>query len=137
VDGLPNTDNFSSPEVTAAGVGFRAWFSTKDACGNTILVTDENPATPLGPVIAKSFAQRTLPVGGSTTLTVTITAPSASCVPAPAGAVFTNMGFTDLLPSAIVLGTPSVVTNTCGGALTAVAGAGSFGLTGAALNAST
>lgn len=136
VDGLPNTGNFSSPEVFAVGSAYRAYFSTKDACGNTILVTNENVAAPLGPVISKSFAQTTLAVGGTTTLTVTVTAPAAACSPAPAGAVFTGTGFTDFLPAGIVLGTPAVVANTCGGALTALAGASSFGLAGSALNAS-
>ena len=137
VDGLPNTGNFSSPELTSVGAAYRAWFSTRDACGNTVLVTNESSATPLGPIIGKSFAQKTLPLGGTTTLTVTLTAPAASCSPAPAGAVFTNTGFTDFLPSGVVLGTPAVVTNTCGGTLTAIAGASSFGLAGAALNPAT
>jgi len=136
VDGLPNTGNFSSPEVLAVGSAYRAYFSTKDACGNTILVTNEDVTTPRGPVIGKSFAQTTLAVGGTTTLTVTVTAPAAACSPAPAGAVFTGLGFTDFLPAGVVLGTSPVVSNTCGGALTAPAGATSFGLAGAALNAS-
>ena len=137
VDGLPNSGNFSSPEITAVGGTYRTYFSTADACGNIVLVTNENPAAPLGPLITKAFAQTALPVGGTTTLTVSITAPAASCTPTPPTAVFTNAGFTDLLPSGVVLGTPAVMANTCGGVLTANAGASSFRLAGAALLAGT
>ena len=135
VDGLPNSAKFSSPEVVAVGAGYRSYFSTGDACGNIIAVTDENPATLHGPQITKSFAATTVPPGGSTTLTVTLSAPVATCAPAPVGALFTNVGFTDDLPAGVVLDNPPVVSNSCGGALTALAGAASFGLSGAGLAA--
>ena len=70
VDGLPNTGNFSSPEIATTASGYRAYFSTADACGNTIVVTGENPATLRGPTIATIFADATIELGGATTLTV-------------------------------------------------------------------
>ena len=133
VDGLPNTANFSSPEVTAVGAGYRVYFSTGDGCGNLTVVTDRSPAPALGPEITKSFASAAVPPGGATTLAVTVSAPPAACTPAPLTPVFTAAGFTDDLPAGIVLGNPALVSNTCGGTVSAVAGATSFALTGANL----
>ncbi len=129
VDGLPNAANFSSPEIA----GQRPYFSTADACGNMLVVTAEDPAQPRGPTIFKQFAATTLPEGGITTLTVTLSAPAATCTPAPTGGVFTQAGFTDTLPAGLVLATPPAATNTCGGTLQAAAGAGTFGLSNATL----
>ena len=135
VDGLPNAANFSSPELVNSAAGFRTYFSTADTCGNLIVVTAEDPANPKGPTVAKKFGQSLLPPNGTTTLAVTLAAPTATCAPAPSGAVFTQVGFTDSLPSGMVLGTPAIASNTCGGTLTAVAGASSFGLVNAGLSA--
>jgi hypothetical protein len=135
VDGLPNSANFSSPEVVVTPTGYRSYFSTADACGNIVAVTDENPLSLRGPQIVKTFGAPTVPAGGSTTLTVTLSAPVAACVPAPVGALFTNAGFTDTLPAGVVLDNPPIVSNTCGGTLTAIAGAGTFGLSGAGIAA--
>ncbi|MFO1323706.1 MAG: hypothetical protein U1F15_06550 [Burkholderiales bacterium] len=129
VDGLPNAANFSSPEIA----GQRAYFSTADACGNLVVVTAEDPAQPRGPTIAKQFATTSLPDGGVTTLTVTLSVPGAACAPAPTGGVLTQVGFTDTLPAGLVLATPPAATNTCGGTLQATAGAGTFGLSGTTL----
>jgi hypothetical protein len=135
VEGLPNAANFSSPEIAALPGSFRPYFSTANACGQSIVVTAEDPAQPRGPTIVKAFATGLLPPGGTTTLTVTLAAPAATCTPAPVGTVFTQVGFTDTLPSGLVLATPPNATNTCGGALTAVAGAATFGLVNASLTA--
>ena len=137
VDGLPNTANFSSPEVVAVGAGYRTYFSTGDACGNIVVVTGENPLSRRGPQISKSFGAAAVPPGGATTLTVTLAAPVATCTPAPAGALFTNVGVTDDLSAGVVLHSPPVASNTCGGALNAVAGAATLQLTGAGLAAGT
>lgn len=133
VDGLPNTAAFSSPEITATPTAHRAYFSTADACGRLVVVTNEGDAAPRGPTITKQYGQTTVAPGAATTLSVTLAAPAATCTPAPAGAVFTNTGFTDVLPAGMVLGTPALVANSCGGSVTANAGAGSFGLAGAGL----
>ena len=133
VDGLPNTAAFSSPDIATTPAGYRAYFSTADACGHLIVVTDERAAAPRGPTIVKAFGQSSIVAGGVTTLTVTMTAPAATCAPAPAGAVFTNAGFTDLLPAGMALASPVLVSNTCGGTLTAAPGATRFNLAGADL----
>ncbi len=133
VDGLPNTAAFSAPEVTATASGYRSYLSTADACGRLVVVTDEASAAPKGPAISKHFGATTVVPGGVTTLTVDLAAPAATCTPAPTDAVFTHAGFTDVLPAGVVLGSPALVSNTCGGTVTAAAGAGTFGLAGAGL----
>ena len=72
-------------------------------------------------------------VGGTTILKVTLSAPPATCTPAPVTPAFTDVGFTDELPSGLVLGDPAIIANTCGGTLTAFAGDTTFTLGGAGL----
>lgn len=135
VDGLPNTANFSSPEIASVAGSYRAYFNTSNACGQSIVVTDEDPASPRGPTIVKAFGTPLLPPGGITTLTVTLTTPAATCAPAPVGAVLTQVGFTDTLPPGLVLGPPPPNPNTCGGTLTVPVGASTFSLANASLGA--
>jgi uncharacterized repeat protein (TIGR01451 family) len=80
-------------------------------------------------ILAKAFGAASIPVGGSTSLTFTVTNPSS---PAKTG-----IGFTDTLPSGLVVATPNGLTNTCGGTVTATAGSSSISLTGVALSPAT
>jgi hypothetical protein len=82
------------------------------------------------PTIAKAFGAGSIPVGGSTSLSFTLTNPNS-------GASLSGIGFTDSLPAGLVVSTPNGLTGSCGGGtITAVAGSGSVSLTGATLAAS-
>jgi len=137
VDGLPNTKNFSLPEVAALGGGqYRSYFNTADACGNSVTVTAAPAGSALGPTVAKAFNPSTIDPGGESVLTVTLSAPAATCTPAPLGAIYTGLGFTDTLPSGVTLAVAPAGSTTCTGAnLTANSGAGAFSLSAASLAA--
>lgn len=137
VDGLPNTKNFSLPEVAALGGGqYRSYFNTADACGNSVTVTAAPAGSALGPMVAKAFNPSTIDPGGESELTVTLSAPAATCTPAPLGAIYTGLGFTDTLPSGVTLAVAPGASTTCTGAsLTANSGAGAFSLSAASLAA--
>jgi hypothetical protein len=80
------------------------------------------------PVIAKSFGAALIPLNSSTSLTFAIQNSNASLA-------VTGLAFTDTLPAGMVVATPSGATDTCGGAVTAVAGTGSVTLASGSLAA--
>ena len=135
VDGLPNTFGFSLPEVAALGAGqYRSYFNTKDACGNYVTVTAALPGTQQGLTVAKAFSPSVVAPNGSSQLTVTLSAPAATCTPAPTQAIYTGLGFTDTLPTGMTVATTPGASTTCAGATrTAPGGAGAFSLAGASL----
>ena len=65
-----------------------------------------------GQTLTKSFLPTTIDAGGTTILTFTVTNPAGS----PA---VSNVGFTDTLPSGLVVGNPSAVGGTCANAAAA------------------
>lgn len=72
----------------------------------------------LPPSISKSFAVPSIPINGTTALTLTIN--NANAVP------LTGVAFTDLLPAGLIVATPAALNDTCGG--TATTGSGSVSL---------
>lgn len=98
--------------------------STNGGSGNTATSTLTVAAPPS---IGKSFGAATIPLNGSTSLTLTVTNPAANAIS------LTQLAFTDSLPAGLVVATPSNLNNACGGAATATAGSGSVTLAGATL----
>jgi hypothetical protein len=81
------------------------------------------------PTISEVFGAASIPINGSVSLTFTITNPNAS-------ASLTGVGFTDTLPTGLVVSTPNSLTGSCGGgAITATPGSSSVSLAGATLAA--
>jgi len=75
------------------------------------------------PSIAKAFGVSQLSPGGTTSLTFTLTNPSANTV------AEVGVGFIDPLPSGLLVAT-GVPTNSCGGTVTATPGSGTVSLAG-------
>jgi hypothetical protein len=100
--------------------------STNGGTGNSASATLTIDAPP---TITKAFGAATIPLNGTTSLTLNITNPNSTGL--------TGVGFSDSLPSGLVVANPPSVTNSCsGGSVTASAGAGSVGLSGASLGGS-
>ena len=86
-------------------------------------------ASPLqAPTISKSFFAESIPLGGQTLVSFTVTNPNP-------GSSLTGVGFTDNLPSGLVVDTPgNPVVGTCGrGTITAVPASSVISLSGATL----
>jgi Bacterial Ig-like domain (group 3)/IPT/TIG domain len=75
------------------------------------------------PTISNSFGAASIVFGGSTTLSFVISNSNYQSL--------TGVGFTDALPSGLVVSTPNGLTNNCGGTATATAGSSSISLSGA------
>lgn len=134
VDGLLNTGAFATPEIVPLGGGaFRGYFSTADACGRFVVVTAAPATAATGLTITKAFEPTVVPVGGESALTITLSAPPATCSPAPGGSQYSDITFTDNLPTG--LSVASLGANACGGTLTATTGSGTVSLSGVSLTA--
>ena len=96
-----------------------------DAAATATLQVNQLPVNnPLPPTFGKSFMPATIAVGGTSTLTLTITNPNATQI--------TNVSFTDPLPAGVTVTTAIGVTNPfCGGMLNVATNAVS--LTGATI----
>jgi hypothetical protein len=92
-------------------------------------VTGPFLATPMPPILTKSFADAELQLFGSNTTALRFTITNPNDVLA-----LTGVGFTDTLPSGLVVSTPNGLTGFCGGGtISAVAGSNSISVSGATL----
>jgi len=112
---------------TAAGAYTNTTGAVTSANGGTGTTASANLAVAAPPAITKTFGAASVPVGGSTSLGFVLTNPDGNTIP------LTGVSFTDTLPAGLVVATPSGLTSTCGGTLTAVAGSGSVSLSAATL----
>jgi fimbrial isopeptide formation D2 family protein len=94
------------------------------ATSNTATLIVASPAS-----VTKQFGAASIPLNGTTSLTITITNPNTNVS-------LTGLSFTDNLPAGLVVATPSALNNTCGGTATATAGSGAVSLSGGTLAAS-
>jgi len=78
------------------------------------------------PTVVKSFSPGTISVGGTSTLTVTITNPN--------NGTLTGLAFTDTYPAGLMNAAAPGLSNTCAGAATAAAGGNQLALTGGLLS---
>lgn len=88
-----------------------------------------NITTLTAPGVTKAFGAATIPTGGSTTMTITLTANNATAI--------NGVAFTDTFPPGLLVANTPALTNTCGGTVTgATAGSGVLALSGGTIPAS-
>ncbi len=114
---------FQIPVGTAPSLGLQLSDQTATGSGNDVAF-DLPQIVDVTPQLDKAFSPTSIPQGGTSTLTYTVT--NTSELDAKSG-----IAFTDDLPSGLTA--TGVNVNNCGGTLTASAGATSAVLTGAAL----
>jgi uncharacterized repeat protein (TIGR01451 family) len=78
------------------------------------------------PQIAKAFGVASIPLNGTTSLTITVSNTNVNTT-------LNGITFTDNLPAGLVVATPSNLNDTCSGAATAVAGSSSVSLAASTL----
>ena len=111
-----------------------------DSCITDFAFSTYVAATATPPTVAMAFGAASIPVGGTTSLTYTITNPNAATAPVvrpalPGPGALTNIGFTDTLPAGLVIATPNNIGGGCGGSITATAGTNLVSITGLTLAA--
>ncbi|MBI4751529.1 MAG: DUF11 domain-containing protein [Acidobacteria bacterium] len=99
--------------------------STNGGTGNT---ASASLIVALPPTIGKAFGALTIPLGGTTTLTFSISNPNTT-------QTLNGISFTDLLPAGLVVATPPNISAVCSGTVTAVAGSSTISLSGGSLTA--
>ena len=124
IDAGHDSQNFFYENTTAGSPTLTA------SAGTASAQQTESVVTP--PSISKAFGAAMIPVNGTTSLSFTITNPTANTV------ALTGVAFTDNLPAGLVVATPNALSSTCGGTTTAAAGSGNVSLSGgtAAVNSS-
>src|ERR1700761_9346645 len=81
------------------------------------------------PAVSKSFSPTSISVGGTSTLTLTIANANTYAL--------TNVAFTDVFPSGLVVAATPALNNSCGGTVTgATAASGTLSLSGGGIAAS-
>jgi hypothetical protein len=100
--------------------------STEGGPGNTASASVTVVAPP---TVSKAFGAATIPLNGTTSLTLTIANPNTTVS-------LTGIAVTDNLPAGLVVATPNGQGGTCTGTITDVAGSSSVSLTGGSLGTS-
>jgi uncharacterized repeat protein (TIGR01451 family) len=96
--------------------------STEGGTGNT---SNASITVIAPPTIAKAFGAASIPLGGSTSLTFTISNPNSTHT-------LTGIAFSDTLPAGLVISTPNGLSGTCPGTVIATAGSNVISATGVA-----
>src|SRR5271157_6002617 len=78
------------------------------------------------PAISKSFGASTIPLSGTTNLSLTVSSANVNLT-------LNGVAFTDTLPAGLIVATPSNLSSTCSGTATATAGSSSVSLSGETL----
>src|SRR5579872_6815320 len=99
--------------------------STNGGTGGT--ATASLAVTVMQPTITQAFGNASIPAGGSTTLSFTITNLNAM-------AILDGVQFTDPFPAGLVVASPNGLNNTCGGTITATPGSSTVSLQSGAIN---
>jgi hypothetical protein len=82
------------------------------------------------PTISKLFLPNSISATGTTLLSFVLTNPNSNSTPPSSNVSLTGVSFTDAFPAGLVVASPNGLSNSCGGTVTAVAGATSLSLTG-------
>jgi hypothetical protein len=141
-DGTTSAGTVTGPDAEGnLSIGSDHTFSAGGTFTGSVTVTDivtgkETPGSftstvttpPQAPTISKSFFDESIPLGGQTLVSFTVTNPNA-------GSSLTGVGFTDNLPGGLVVDTPgNPVLGTCGrGTITAAPASSVISLSGATL----
>ena len=108
-------------------------FSTNDngntGTGGAMVDTDTVQITVVGPpTLAKAFGASSVPLNGTTSLTFVLTNTNP-------GTSLSGIGFTDSMPTGLVIATPNGLAGSCSGTVTATQGTSVVSLAGASLAA--
>jgi hypothetical protein len=95
-----------------------------------IFAIDQSIVAVLPPAITNAFAASTVPLNGTVTLTFTIANPNPT-------QPFTGLGFSDTLPSGLLVSPAPNIVNGCGGSVVATAGTNAIAFGGGTLAAAT
>src|SRR5205823_10112654 len=98
-----------------------------NASANSAPASATLTVNPLPPTVGKAFSPTSIQASGTSRLTITLTNASATAI--------TGAAFTDTYPTNLVNTATPNAANTCGGTLTANAGAGSIALSGGTIPA--
>ncbi len=125
-DTLTNTQSPAGPYPHGNTTVLLTVTDTKGATSQASAVVTVVDAVP--PTLTKAFGAASILLNASTSLTFTISNPSAT-------QSFTGVAFADALPAGLLVATPNSLTNSCGGTVTAAAGSASVSLSGGTLAA--